>query len=79
MKCLICQGKMEEKQITHDIRVGDQLIVLKNVPALVCKQCGEILLKPETVDKIITIAKSKVKTTKKVVVPVVEFEKVKVA
>ncbi len=79
MKCLICKGEMEEKLITYDVRVEDQLMILKNVPALVCKQCGETLFTPETVDKIIAVAKGKVEPTTSLRVPVVEFGKVKVA
>lgn len=79
MKCLICKGKMEEKLITYDVRTEDQLIVLKNVPALVCKQCGETLFTPETVDKIVAVAKGKVKSRTTLTVPVIEFGKVKVA
>lgn len=31
MDCLVCKGAIEEKRVTHDVRVGDKLIVLKNV------------------------------------------------
>ncbi len=41
-RCYFCgQGTLEEQRVTLDIRRGDQLIVIKNVPALVCDACGE--------------------------------------
>ncbi len=41
-RCYFCgQGTLEEQRVTLDIRRGDLLIVIKNVPALVCDACGE--------------------------------------
>ena len=41
MKCHFCKGKTEIKNIDVDFRWGDQLFVVKNVPAEVCTQCGK--------------------------------------
>lgn len=40
-KCYFCKGKTETKNIDVDFRWGDKLIVVKDVPAEVCNQCGE--------------------------------------
>jgi len=42
MKCALCKGKMEEGTITLPFDINkDTLVIIKDVPALVCTQCGE--------------------------------------
>lgn len=54
MKCTIqgCPGEYEEKNIFHSLRYKGQIKVFDNVPAEVCDVCGDVLLRPETVEKI---------------------------
>lgn len=41
-RCYFCKyGTLEARQVIVDLRRGDRLIVIKNVPALVCNACGE--------------------------------------
>lgn len=40
--CYFCRtGVLEYKHVTVDYRWGDQLIIIENVPAKVCNECGE--------------------------------------
>ena len=42
MQCPVCGGVMEAGKTSLTLeRSGDRIIVIKNVPALVCTQCGE--------------------------------------
>ena len=41
MDCFRCKGNVEPKNKTHAITLDECVIIIKNVPALVCKQCGE--------------------------------------
>ena len=54
MKCNIqgCTGEYEERTITHTLRQRGQVVVIDHVPAEVCPICGDVLLKPETVQHI---------------------------
>ena len=52
MKCDICGGSMVEQEVTYRIEMGDKLIVVENVPAKVCLQCGEKLYSAETVESL---------------------------
>lgn len=54
MKCSIdgCPGDYEERFIVHTVRYQGRLIVIDHVPAEVCSECGDVLLKPETVRRI---------------------------
>jgi YgiT-type zinc finger domain-containing protein len=40
--CCRCAGKMHEGRHDFMARVGDEIIVIKDVPALICDTCGEV-------------------------------------
>ena len=42
--CAKCGGSLERKTITHQQPWGAELFEFENVPALVCRQCGEVWL-----------------------------------
>ena len=40
--CYFCQkGILEDRKVTVDFRWGSKLIVIEEVPAKVCNECGE--------------------------------------
>jgi YgiT-type zinc finger domain-containing protein len=41
MTCFLCKGETEQRLKTHAVTLDKCVIIVKNVPALVCKQCGE--------------------------------------
>ena len=51
-KCPLCGGGFEEKRITHPQLYEGKIIILENVPAKVCRQCGEVLLAPNVVEQL---------------------------
>ena len=52
MKCMYCKGTLAKKRVSYaGTRKGYHLIV-NDVPAWVCEQCGEPLFDEETVDAI---------------------------
>ncbi len=60
MKCTVegCLGEYEERRIIHTVRYKGRIIVIDQVPAEVCSVCGDVLLKPETVEHIEQLLKS---------------------
>lgn len=44
--CSFCGGPVEEKRIEYDYRRKGHLLVITNVPAGVCRQCGEKYFDP---------------------------------
>lgn len=42
MDCLMCKGKLENKNTTFMVELNNCIIIIKNVPSQVCKQCGEV-------------------------------------
>ena len=54
--CARCGGSLERKTITHQQPWGEELYEFESVPALVCRQCGEVYLTAEVgqlIDRII--------------------------
>ena len=47
MKCYYCKGRMETGTVNFMTDI-DNFIIIKNVPGLVCSQCGEALFNMET-------------------------------
>ena len=39
--CTFCRGEVGEQRIEYDYRRRGRLLVISNVPAGVCRQCGE--------------------------------------
>jgi YgiT-type zinc finger domain-containing protein len=43
MDCFFCKGELEEKETVFTASFGECVVIIKNVPSLVCKQCGEVV------------------------------------
>jgi YgiT-type zinc finger domain-containing protein len=41
MDCVVCKGELIKKEINHIVDLDGHIIIVKNVPAEVCRQCGE--------------------------------------
>jgi len=50
--CPLCRGDMEERSIRYVQDFEARVVIIENVPALVCSQCGEQLLDPATARRI---------------------------
>ena len=50
--CSFCGGEVEEKKIEYDYRRRSHLLVIHDVPAGVCRQCGEKYFQAQTLKKL---------------------------
>lgn len=41
MECFMCKGELEKKNVNYIVDLEKTIIIIKNVPAKVCKKCGE--------------------------------------
>ena len=73
-KCYFCKGKVVNQQITVDYRWGDTLVVIKDVPAGVCEQCGEKYLSSDVYKELERLAKSKSHFMGEMTVDILNFE-----
>lgn len=61
MKCFMCKGDMINKNTNYILDLEGSIIIIKNVPSLVCNQCGEVFYENEVmkrIEKIIDIFKN---------------------
>ncbi len=42
MKCGNCGGDMEQRLVTYTEDLGNCVVVVRNVPAMVCAECGVV-------------------------------------
>lgn len=71
--CNVCQGRLEERLTTYTQWLDERLIVIENVPALVCEQCGETYYAPDVVDKIQAVIWSGAEPVRTVETPVYDL------
>lgn len=41
MECIVCKGLTEKKAVNYILDLDNTIIIIKDVPANVCIQCGE--------------------------------------
>src|SRR5205807_10198204 len=75
--CQICGERMEEQRIKQDFWIKGKLIVIEDVPAGVCPQCGEKVVKAEVGRQIATLTGNvrHWRKTRTMNVPVIRFAK----
>ena len=54
-KCLYCRGRLEERLVTRLQFYVGHWVVIENLPALVCTQCGETFFTPDAHDMVVRI------------------------
>ncbi|GHV83910.1 hypothetical protein AGMMS50212_12500 [Spirochaetia bacterium] len=43
MNCFFCKGELEAGETVFTTSLRDCIVIIKNVPSLVCMQCGEVV------------------------------------
>ncbi len=51
-QCSFCRGKLAKGKTEFIARAGNEVVVIKEVPAFVCEQCGEAYFEMEISRKI---------------------------
>ncbi|MBQ0051660.1 MAG: type II toxin-antitoxin system MqsA family antitoxin [Treponema sp.] len=50
--CFMCKGQLEDGFTTFMTDLGTCIVIIKNVPAKICSQCGEVSYSDEVAKKI---------------------------
>jgi len=62
MNCVICKtGQISPGTATITLQRGETTVVIKNVPADVCDNCGEYYLSEEMTERVLELGESAVK------------------
>ena len=68
MHCFMCKGNLYESLTTYMIDLGSTIVIIKNVPSLVCEQCGEVSYSDEVAQELEKIINKIKNTTTEIVV-----------
>jgi len=61
MKCVICKlGGTKQGAVTVTLERGETTVLIKNVPADICENCGEYYLSDEISERVLKQAESAV-------------------
>ena len=76
-KCHVCGEQMQEKRINQDFWLKGKLVVIESVPAGVCPQCGEKVVKADVGRELAILIQNLKRQTKRrtIAVPVVPYAK----
>ncbi len=58
MTCPLCKGEMKEGKTNLPFAKGENLLVIRDVPAFVCNQCGDSFIEFENVKIVESIISS---------------------
>lgn len=75
-RCPLCGCELEKRMITHPQEYKGRIIILENVPAEVCRQCGEVLLRPEVLERVQEVVWSEAIPRRTAQVPVYDLAEV---
>ena len=70
MKCIHCQGKMEQGTAPFHIDRKGYHLILDTIPAWVCIQCGEVYFEESEVDAVQQVIRALDKQTEKLALSV---------
>ncbi len=71
--CPLCSGRLLSRKITNPQEYDGKVVILENVPAEVCQQCGDVLVDPDVLKKIQKIVWSGAEAKRSVNVPVYDL------
>jgi YgiT-type zinc finger domain-containing protein len=72
-ECNVCHGKIKFTLTNYTQPYKDQIVIVENVPAWVCEQCGETYFDPEVVERIQDLIWSGAAPTRTVTTPVYDL------
>ena len=73
MRCVFCGGKLETRCVNFTYEQSGRYLVVENVPAEVCAQCGEKVYSPEVTESLLCFARQEFEPVKVITVPVFDF------
>ena len=68
--CRFCQGQLDEQLVTRVQEFQGQWVVIENLPALVCRQCGEQYYTPQAHDLVVALLRAQPEPSRTEVVKV---------
>ncbi|AJA47866.1 hypothetical protein CPAST_c17960 [Clostridium pasteurianum DSM 525 = ATCC 6013] len=61
MNCILCKANLVQGKVNHIVDLDGHIIIIKGVPANVCKQCGEYFIENDIALKLEKIIEEVIK------------------
>ncbi len=76
-ECHVCGERMEERQIKQGFWIKDKLILIEDIPAGVCTQCGEKVVNADVGQSIAALIgdTTRLQKARTMSIPVIRFVK----
>ncbi len=71
--CNVCHGQVNQTTTRYTQWLDNRLVVVENVPAWVCEQCGETYFAPEIVEKLQALIWSNAEPARVIEAPVYDL------
>jgi YgiT-type zinc finger domain-containing protein len=74
-ECHVCGERMEERRIKQGFWIKDKLILVEDIPAGVCTQCGEKVVNADVGQRITVLIRDpqRLQKARTISVPVIRF------
>jgi len=76
MRCDLCRGQMKKQSVRYVLLYENRFVIVENVPANVCQQCGEKLFAPDIVGQLQDIVLKNQRPVKTIEAPVYDLQAV---
>lgn len=74
--CNVCHGRLTKQRMSYTQWYEGRLLVIENVPAWVCEQCGETYFDPDVVEQVQSLIWSGAEPVRVVETPVYDLSAV---
>ncbi|MCB0123177.1 MAG: YgiT-type zinc finger protein [Caldilineaceae bacterium] len=78
-RCRCCDGRLELQRVNRLQEYQGSWILLENLPALVCTQCGEQYYTPETHDFVVSLLQRHPQPTRTVTMDIYDVDQLELA
>jgi len=75
-RCMVCRGALEQRLVTRAQEYEGRWIVIENLPALVCQQCGERYYTPDAHDLVVALLQGQARPVRTEVIDVYDAARV---
>jgi YgiT-type zinc finger domain-containing protein len=73
MKTHAWNETFEDRRVTYTQELEGRFVIVEGVPARVCRETGETLFSPETVDQLQRLVRGRLRPARMVETPIYEF------
>ena len=74
-RCDFCDGRLTSRRIREYYRMGKGIVVIDDVPAYVCSQCGERYFDSTVAEEMRALARGRSRLLRRISFPRVRFRK----